>query len=162
MLIGIKQTPQKGALPAVEVFYCGNDGVQFRKKHAALITKDNPEGTKFFSVVNPLLVPLQNVVHSTEDHPDIVRANEHRAALAEKAKVKVATIQPELTDAEKADESEAAAELEKSSGIRKELLAKPRGELLAIGTEYKLPAEVLAKTKVNIVDALMETAGYKK
>ena len=99
MLIGIKQTPQKGALPKEEVFYCGNDGVEFRKKHAALVTKDNPEGTKFFSIVNPLLVPLQNVVHSTEDHPDVIAAQKHRAKLAEAAKPKVETEQTELAEA---------------------------------------------------------------
>lgn len=99
MLIGIKQTPQKGALPKIEVFYAGQDGVEFRKKHAALMTKDNPDGTKFFSVVNPLLVPLQNVVHSTEDHPDVVSANERRARLAEAAKPTTETKQPELAEA---------------------------------------------------------------
>lgn len=105
MLIGIKQTPQTGALPKVEVFYAGRDGVEFRKKHAALVQKDNPEGTKFFSVVNPLLVPLQNVVHSTEDHPDVIAAQKRRASIAEKQ-----TPNPQQTElAEKPADEPAAA-----------------------------------------------------
>lgn len=103
MLIGIKQTPQNGALPKVEVFYCGRDGVEFRKKHAALVTKDNPEGTKFFSITNPLLVPLQNVQHSTEEHPDVIAAHKRRADLADAAKPKTETKQADLADAGEAN-----------------------------------------------------------
>ena len=83
MIIGIKQTPQDKAPPLAEVFYCGNDGVAFRAAHAKLMKKN--EDAKFFSIVNPLLVPLQNVVQDTTDHPDVVAANDRRAKLAARA-----------------------------------------------------------------------------
>jgi hypothetical protein len=80
MIIGIKQTPQDRALPLAEVFYCGDDGVAFRAAHAKLMKKNDT--AKFYSIVNPLLVPLQNVVQDTTDHPDVVAANERREKLA--------------------------------------------------------------------------------
>jgi hypothetical protein len=96
--IGIKQTPVKGAQPKVEVFYCGSDGAALRAAHTKLMVKN--EDAKFFSIANPLLVPLQNVVHDTTDHPDQIAAHKRRMELAEAAKPKAAQI--ELTGAKTA------------------------------------------------------------
>lgn len=137
MIIGIKQTPQKGALPKVEVFYCGRDGVEFRKQHAALMAAENPEGTKFFSITNPLLIPLQNVAHSTEDHPDIIAAQKKRAAIAKAAgaKSEQTELMPETLTAET-------------------LAKKPKPELLELADRLKVSL-VEKSTKAEIITAIL-------
>ena len=82
ILIGIKETPVKGKLPDVEVFYIGRDGVELRKKHAALV-KANKDESKFAMIQNPLLTPLQSVVTETEDHPEEIAARKRRIEQAE-------------------------------------------------------------------------------
>lgn len=69
------------------VFYCGSSGAELSAAHKKELSKSNG-AAKFFSVRNPMMAPLQSVVVSTEDHPDVVAANERRkvldAELAEK------------------------------------------------------------------------------
>ena len=89
VLIGIKETPAKGKLPDVDIFYIGRDGAELRKKHSALV-KANKDESKFFIIQNPLLTPLHNTVTNTEDHPDEIAARRRRAALAEANKPKAA------------------------------------------------------------------------
>lgn len=86
MIIGIKMTPgAKGQPPEPSVFYCGSNGAEFRRRHAELVEK-NTDGSKFYAITHPLLAPLQNVAHSTEDHPMVIAANERRAKLARESK----------------------------------------------------------------------------
>ena len=82
ILIGLKETPVKGGLPSVEVFYAGREGAELRKKHAALL-KSNKDDSRFSLIQNPLLTPLTSVVTDTEDHPDEIAARKRRAEIAD-------------------------------------------------------------------------------
>lgn len=79
ILLGISVKPD-GTVNS-EPFYCGHDGVALRKKHAELVKK-NESGLRFFQIQNPILTPLQNVIHDTTNHPDIVAAQKRREELA--------------------------------------------------------------------------------
>lgn len=83
IIIGLETIPaKKGREAQVSIFYCGTDGGAFRAAHAKLVKENST--SRFFRVTNPVLTPLQNVVRSNEDHPDVIAANERRAALAKK------------------------------------------------------------------------------
>lgn len=139
ILIGIKQTPAKSGPPEVDVFYCGRDGAAFRQAHAELV-KDNSD-SKFFQIQNPLLTPLQNVVHSTEEHPDIVAAQERRKNLAKTAvaKQKKTAAQPALIANE---------------FTREELATKDKGDLFAI-TDSLIEAGRIEKPEKTTKEALI-------
>lgn len=106
--IGLKVTGN-----SVEVFYCGNSGSELNSAHAECL-KNNDGSSKFYSVRNPLMSPLQSVQVDTEEHPEIIAANARRKVLGEELakkleqqklarKSKAAPVQPPIPAASPAE-----------------------------------------------------------
>jgi hypothetical protein len=156
MIIGIKQIRQKGTTPKTEVFYCGDDGVEFRRIHQSLV-EQNEEGAKYYRLTNPLLVPLQNVEHSTEDHPDELAARQNREAIADKTKGRIR--QTELP------RNEAQERVAAGKARQAELLALTSKELLDLAEDMnetanpKIPV-ANQMPKRAIANAILMSEGF--
>jgi len=139
MILGIQLKPgAKGGKPLPTVFYCGLDAVQMRAAHAEML-KNNADGSaSFFSVTNPIMVPLQRVIASAEDHPDHIAAQKIRAELAGKSEKKA--VQPPLSGNE---------------FVESELGNKDKGELFAIVQTLAAAGRLTAPEK-NTKSALIE------
>lgn len=149
MIIGIHMKPGPGqGTPAI--FYCGNNGAEFRKIHAGLVEK-NTDGSRFYSIHHPMLVPMQSVAHSTEDHPDIVAAQKHREALVKKPAADVApeSVQVSFMNPETR---------------RAELLTLKRAELLTLTERIKAAGMEITvegkETKAQLVDLILASEGH--
>lgn len=128
-IIGIKIKPAAaGKKPEPEVFYCGTDGAKFRETHAQLV-KENKDGTRFFRCLNPTLIPLASVPTNTEDHPDHIEAQKHRAKTAAVEKQK--SLSPEESAREELmgkSKSELSGVLEQLNADRSEKITPAGGK----------------------------------
>jgi|SRR5581483_1020986 len=171
MIIGIKMTPGPGG-GSPSVFYCGRNGVEFRKAHAELVAANKDGTLRFFTIAHPLLVPLQCVEHSTENHPDIVAAQERRARLAEVASkaapVEIKIAAPEGAGKETApiipipgsEPGAAGANLETITpeARRAELTVLKHADLRAIAEGIKnsgRPIALTTGTKAQLIEAIL-------
>lgn len=148
MIIGIQMKPGgKGTPPEPSIFYCGTDAVAFRKKHAELVKANTAGDLRFFAITHPLLTPLQNVVESTEEHPDVLAAQKRREILASAPTAAGPAKVLPLVDAK---------------ARRDELLKLKLKDLQGIVERHKAcgqEIETLAGTKADLVSAILKAEG---
>lgn len=134
-----------------------NGGARFHADYASLSYQESDGHETVYRFSTPA-AHEERQKQVAEDNAAQEEQNKAHRALEKKTPGAPALPKPDEENAPEDDDELALGESEKAEGLRKELLAKSRGELLKLAetTQAKLP---LLKGKVAIVDAIL-AAGY--